>query len=381
MFPNFPICNVVKADIVTRIDTTKTDEKTVHDSFVRYISDDFIPSFNKNSTLARLLYIEPIEVRATLNITMFGVATTMNTDEAALFMETTRTILLGLLLNGTEANQFTTMNMEEVKVLHQLTTGSNTRRSLLTENERKASDVDVSKMNTVEVFITTSCARAKTCTDESLQLLLNTHGPNYGSVLMAALKTNSKYFYFDDLRNVSIGKYVLPELTTPNVAMTDVDAEYESERLPIWIIALIVAMSVIIITTILYIIASRSVRKMQSDTIRDGLHKNNEEKNKLRSTPFTPSLAPSFQQILEWSGKEGVVATQQQPQPPPPPRDTSIFHKRGQNRVQQPIHEYEEDEEYDSNQYDNDQFSVEAGNFGDNAYEEHQWNSSFRSYT
>lgn len=160
-----------------------------------------------------------------------------------------------------------------------------------------------------------------------------------------------------------------------------------SEKMPVWIISLIVVMSVILTTTILYIMVSRRVRKLQGDKMRDGIHKDSddEKSNILRNTPFAPTLAPSFQQIQEWSNgntTQQPYQQQQQPQAQQQPRDSSIFHKRGQSKVQQPIQEYEEEDEYyDDSRYDNDQFSVEAGNFGDNAYDENQWNSSFRSYT
>lgn len=391
VFPNFPICNDVKAQIITKIDDTKISESTVRDTFIDYISDSFIPEYNTNSTIARLRYTEPINVSATLNITMVGVETEMNAAESTVFEELVRTVFLGLFLNGTESNRITPMNMESVKLLHQRSSNKKLRllQSSSEGDDSKKNDFAGKPTNMVEVLVTTSCTRHKTCTDEALQSFLNEFAPPYGAPLMALLVANSQYFYFDDLRIVFIGEQIIPELPPAKVQvpLSDEDS-LGSEKMPVWIISLIVVMSVILTTTMLYIMVSRRVRKLQGDKMRDGIHKDGEDEksNILRSTPFAPTLAPSFQQIQEWSnGNTTQQPYQQQHQPQAQqqqPRDSSIFHKRGQSKVQQPIQEYEEEDEYyDDSRYDNDQFSVEAGNFGDNAYDENQWNSSFRSYT
>ena len=392
VFPNFPICNDVKAHIITKIDSTKISQSTVRDNFIDYISDSFIPSYNKNSTIARLRYTEPINVSATLNITMVGVPSEMNADEGIVFVEMTRTVLLGLFLNGTESNRITPMNLEIVKVLHQRSRNNRKQRAVQSTSETYGS-FNGQPVNTVEVLITTSCTRHRTCSDAALQSFLNEFAPVYGVPLMALLVANSEYFYFDDLRSVIIGEQTIPELPPSKLPdPSGAEEKIASEKTPVWIISLIVVISVILTTTIMYVMFRRRVRKLQGDDIRDGIHKEGDEEksNILRSTQFTPSLAPSFQQIQEWSnGNTTQQSYQQQQQSPPPPpqpqhqaRDTSIFHKRGQNKIQQPIQEFEEEDEYyDDNRYDNDQFSVEAGNFGDNGYDEHQWTSSFRSYT
>jgi hypothetical protein len=394
VFPNFPICNDVKAHIITKIDSTKISESTVRDNFISYINDSFIPAYNKNSTIARLRYTEPINVSATLNITMVGVPTEMNPDESMLFVEMTRTVLLGLFLNGTESDRITPMNLEIVKVLHQRSSNNRRQRVLQSTSgidDSNSDNFNGQPANTVEVLVTTSCSRHRTCSDIALQTFLNEFAPLYGIPLMALLVANSQYFYFDGLRTVIIGQQIIPELPPSKVPDPSSAEEIVPEKMPVWIISLILVISVIFTTTIIYIIFRRRVRKLQQgDNVRDGIQKDSDEEksNILRSTPFTPSLAPSFQQIQEWSNgnttQRSYQEQQQQQQQPPQPqvRDTSIFHKRGQNKVQQPIQELEEEDEYyDDNRYDNDQFSVEAGNFGDNAYDEHQWNSSFRSYT
>jgi hypothetical protein len=394
MFPNFPFCNVIKADIITKIDTSKMDENTVHDSFVHYISDSFIPSFNKNSTLARLWYVEPIEVSATLNVTMFGVETKMNSDESNMFVDTMRTVLLGILLNGTKMNEIN-MNLEEIKILHQQ---SSTTQRLLASSDGTTvtTNFDKEQFNKVEVLVTTSCARDDQCNDKSLQKFLDVYAPNYSTDLMMILINDKTFFYFDDLQNVIIGKNIIPELPPPTNTNTNKNAtetNVEKEKTPVWIIILIVTMCIILISTILYIIVRRSIRRIKGDRIKDGISKDNddecdEQKNMLRSTPFKPTMAPSFQQIQEWTMSSTKDMAQQQPQQPQQQqRDTttssSIFHKRGHNnnKVQEPIYEYEEDDEQYDPRYDNDQFSVEAGNFGDTGYDEQQWNSSFRSYS
>ena len=387
VYPNFPICNDIRAHIITKIDSSKIFESTVRDNFIDYISDSFIPAYNKNSSLARLRYMEPINVSATLNITMVGVETEMNADESIFFVEMVRTVLLGLFLNATESNDITPMNLEIVQQLHQRSSNSKKHRQLLASSDSDADYFQGQPTNIVEVLITTSCARHRTCSDDALQTFLNEFAPQYGVPLMALLVANSQYFYFDSLRNVIIGEQTIPELLPSKGPDPSIEEKIiESEKIPVWIISLIVVICVIFTTTILYIIIRRRVRSLQDDKVRDGIHKesDDEKSNILRNTQFTPSLAPSFQQIQEWSNDYTTQESFQQQQQPSQPqaRDTSIFHKRGQNKVQQPIQEYEEEDEYyDGNQYDNDQFSVEAGNFGDNAYDEHQWNSSFRSYT
>jgi hypothetical protein len=330
--------------------------------------------------------MEPINVSATLNITMVGAPTEMNPDESKLFVEMTRTVLLGLFLNGTESNRITPMNLESVKVLHQHSRNNVRKLQSISEND----NFNGQPANVVAVLITTSCTRHRTCSDAALQTFLNELAPPYGAPLMALLVANSQYFYFDDLRLVIIGeqiKPVLPPSKVPDVANQE---EIVPEKMPVWIISLILVICVIFTTTIIYIIFRRRVRRLKGDgnDVRDGIKKDGDEEksNMLRQTQFAPSLAPSFQQIQEWSNGNTTQQSYQQQPPLPPPqpqvRDTSIFHKRGQNKAQQPIREYEEEDEYyDDNRYDNDQFSVEAGNFGDNAYDEHQWNSSFRSYT
>jgi hypothetical protein len=414
MFPNFPICNIVKADIITKIDTTKIKENTVHDSFVKYISDTFIPSFNQNSSIARLWYIEPIEVSSTMNITMFGVTTKMNLDESAIFIDLLKeTVLLSLLLNGTKTDEIN-MNLEEITILHQQSSSSNKRRQrLLLASNEKNEDIttintkyDKEKFNKVEVLITTSCSRDSQCKDKFLQSFLDQHAPSYGIVLMTALKENQNYFYFDDLQHLVIGPNIIPELPPPittNQNSNETNNSIEHTKTPKWIIILIIAMCTIIISTILYIITRRNIRRMQGDRMKDGITKD-EEKNILRNTSYTPTAAPSFQQIQEWTtnsmnsnnnnnnnnsahmslGMDNNNNTNNIHQP----RDiisSSIFHKRGPAKVQQPIYEYEVDDEYnyDPRYDDNDQFSVEPGNFDtmDNGYDDQQWNSSFRSYT
>ena len=378
----------MKAQIITKIDDTKISERTVRNSFINHISDSFIPEYNKNSTIARLRYTEPINVSATMNITMVGVETEMNTEESIVFEELARTVFLGLFLNGTESNRITPMNIETVKLLHQRSSNKKLRllQSSNEGDDSKNNDLSSRPTNIVEVLVTTSCSRHKTCTDEALQSFLNECAPPYGAPLMAALVANSQYFYFDDLRNVIIGEQTIPELPPTKVQDPLSDAEsLGSEKMPVWIISLIVVMGVILTTTILYIMVRRKVRKIQGDKPRDGIHKDTDNKNSdiLQSTPFAPTLAPSFQQIQEWSNDNTTQQPyQQQPQVQQHHRDSSIFYKRGQSKAQQPIQEFEEEDEYyDDGRYDNDQFSVEAGNFGDNAYDENQWNSSFRSYT
>ena len=384
VFPNFPVCNNVKAQIITKIDDTQISESTVRDSFINYVSDTFIPAYNKNSTIARLRYTEPIDVKATLNITMIGVSTVMNQVESIVFVDGVRTGMLGLLLNGTESRSITAMNMESVKLLHQGTSDAGKQRLLQASSE---TDVSGQPANMVEVLITASCARHPTCTDASFETFLHDFAPPYGAPIMAILVLNSEYYYFKDVRSVIVGKQVIPALP-PSKVLDPLNEEEppESEKMPVWIISLIVVMSVIISTTILYVCFIRlKVRKLQDDKLQDGIHKQTEEEksNMLRTTPFTPSLAPSLEEIQGWNNDNTTQQSyQQQPQPQHQLRDLSIFTKRGQNKVQQPIQEYEEEDEYyHDNKYDNDQFSVEAGNFDDNGYDEHQWNSSFRSYT
>jgi hypothetical protein len=346
---------VVKTEINTKIDGNKVEPNVVHDSFVEHIRNTFISAYNKNSTVARLVYLAPIEVSSVVSISMVGVETSMNVEESNFLIATVRTGVMGILLNGTEAKNVG-MNLEEIKILHQV---SSTGKRLL---QSESNNVPAGgKFNNVEVLITTSCAKDNNCTNESLEVFLNEFAPNYGLTLMAALIADANFFYFDDLVNLSIGQQTDTKLPTPQVQPAGTEEIDQSDKMPLWLVAIIVANCAIVCSILLYVCVRLSVRYKQGGELKDTPK---EETTNHQRLSFVPAPAPTFQQLQDLNGRESS-------------NDTPIFSKWGQSKAP-PVQEYEDDE-YDNKSCD-DQFSVEAGSFGGDGYETNQWHSSYNSY-
>jgi hypothetical protein len=359
-FPAFPVCNVIETKISTEINISEHETSVVYESLVQHIRNTFIPTYNKNSTHAKLVFLAPIEVSANLNISMFGVETMMNTDESAFFVDTLQTGLLGLFLNGTESNRIITMNLGGVEILHQVSSSGN-RLLLADSNETKKVLAREKYFNYVVVLITASCSGNQNCTDESLQRFLDGNAPSYGFSMLTALVLDPNLFYFDDLIDLQIGKRDPPELPPSEVPPNSTQEVVETDKMPLWLVALIVVNVVIVTSVIFYVCVRQGIRYKQGDKLKDVPQ---EEMTGQQRMSFVPAPAPTFQQLQELNSREMI-------------HDTNVFSKRGQNKAPPP-QEYDDD---DDNRSCDDQFSVEAGSFGGDGYDANQWNNSYNDYT
>lgn len=361
-FPAFPVCSVIDTIINTEINISRHESRVVYETLVQHIRSTFIPAYNKNSTLAKLAYLSPIDVSAKLNISMYGVETMMNTEESEFFVDTLQTGLLGLFLNGTESNSIIAMNLENIEVLHQVS--STTNRLLLTDNNVTTKVFAKEKyFNYVVVLITASCSRSDNCTDESLQNFLDSNAPSYGLALLTALVLDPNLFYFDDLIDLQVGKQASPELPPSDDLPNSTEEFEESDKMPLWLVGLIVANVAIVTSVILYVCVRQGIRYKQGDKLKD-LPQDEEEVSGQQRMSFVPAPAPTFQQLQELNSRDTM-------------QDSSAFSKRGQNKAP-PTQDYEDD--YDNRSCD-DQFSVEAGSFGGDGYDANQWNNSYNNYT
>jgi hypothetical protein len=359
-FPAFPVCSVIETKINTEINISKHQSSLIYDALVQHIQNFFIPAYNKNSTLAKLAYLAPIGVSATVNISMFGVETMMNTEESGFFVDTLQTGLLGLFLNGTKSNKINAMKLEDVEILHQVSSSGN--RQLLAGSNATTKVLSRERyFNYVLVLITASCSRNDNCTDESLQVFVDEYAPSYGQAMLTALVLHPNLFYFDDLIDLQIGKQTSPELTPSDDLASSSKKVDEKDKMPLWLVALIVVNVAIVSSVILYLCVRQGIRYKQGDNLKD--IPQDEAPGQQRLT-FVPAPAPTFQQLQELSSRDVV-------------HDSNVFSKRGQNKAP-PLQDYEDD--YDNRSCD-DQFSVEAGSFGGDGYDTNQWNNSYNNYT
>jgi hypothetical protein len=329
-FPDFPACNLVETSIYTLIDSTEVEPKIVQDLSVEHIRDDFA-SFNTESTVARIVYYSPIEVNASLYISMLGVQTKMNDMEAKFFVEAVVTSLKGMLeLNNTEPATF---EIQDVHLQHQeSSTGKRLRR--LAEEDA---------FNKVDLFISATCGNAAVCTNEALQTLVDTEGLAYGKVLQVALAKSGELLYFDDITDVQIVNTAdhIPELPAAKEQSTGEEPGTSSQsEMPKWLWSVIVIILSTIAFAVAYTCFRRAVRRIQGERLKDP----EEAATRRGSSHFTAAPAPTLAQVKELENEHHYSETKEQ-----------------YNGPRKSLQELVEDD-YDARSY-GDEFSVEAGDF------------------
>jgi len=210
---------------------------------VQYFADEFNSDALLNQDIARMSFVYPIEVNATMLISLMGVSTKMDEEELAAFLEIIRTGLLGILGTNQETVEF---ELVDVTIVFQEASGGARRKLGL-----RSLQGDADSYNKVHLSVTAVCGNPDTCTDQALQDVLDAEGPDHAQLLEVALfaEANGDLPYFSDLNEVIIGeeRNSLPKLPPTTVVEQE---EKDKDKFPLWLGILIFASLLVVATAI-----------------------------------------------------------------------------------------------------------------------------------
>lgn len=335
-FPNFDVCNLVETSIYALIDITAIEPEIEHNFTVDYMRDIFVPAFNSNSSLARLIFFEPATVSTSLYIVLEGAHPALNETEIGFFQDAIRKVADGVLMAKAKPTFY---ELQGVAVLYQ-ESSSGKRLRILAKDQA---------FNNVTVVVKAACASVTNCTNDALRTIFGESVTNFAEALQAVL-ANGPY-YLGNITDVTISDDSIPMLPDDSIpilpAANDVPPAgpvptAKKRKIPEWLLIVIVVNVVIILIVALCVCVHHSIRRAQGEQLQD----HDEWRRKAssdRGHSFSAAPAPTFEQVKELEIDLGRNVKEQY------------------NGPVKSVRQLQEDD-YDARSY-GDEFSIEAGDF------------------